>query len=233
MSGSGPTAGEVSEAALGLGRELTDVQARGLAVYLGLLEKWNRVTNLVGKRGWREILSDLVADSWHVADYLSGLDCAGAAPAGPIGPVVFDLGAGAGLPGVPLRLFWDAGTYYLIEPRRKRAAFLEAAIAAMGLARTFAVEARAEDVPGLRLAGGLRACLVVSRAFLPWREYVRLASGLVRPGGRIVVMASHGPPEGGEAPPGFTAGSSLAYGAAGYERYVWSLSCASAPREEF
>jgi len=230
MNGSGPTAAEAGEAALALGRELNALQAEGLAVYLGLLEKWNRATNLVGKRDWREILTALVADSWHVADYLAGLDFAGV---GPGGPVVFDLGAGAGLPGVPLRLFWDLGAYYLIEPRRKRAAFLEAAIAAMGLARTFAVEARAEDVPGLGLAGGRLADVVVSRAFLPWREYARVARGLVRPGGHIVVMASHGPPEAGEVAPDFVIGPKLAYGAAGGERYVWSLIPESMPSAEF
>jgi len=245
MIGAGPTAAEVSEAALGLGRGLSPAQAEGLAIYLGLLEKWNRSTNLVGKRGWRDILTDLVADSWHVADYLSGLDwgdesppgpdgpVGSVGPVGPVGPVVFDLGAGAGLPGVPLRLFWDRGEYYLIEPRRKRAVFLEAAIAAMGLTRTFAVETRAEDVPGLALAGGRPADVVVSRAFLPWREYVRLASGLVRPGGSIVVMASHGPPEAGEVAPDFALGPGMAYGAAGGERYVWSLVPVSAPRKEF
>jgi 16S rRNA (guanine527-N7)-methyltransferase len=222
-----PSADAVRVVASGLGRELAAVQARGLAVYLGLLERWNRATNLVGKRGWREILTDLVADSWRLSDYLSGLDL-GQGP-----PVAFDLGAGAGLPGVPLRLFWDAGDYYLIEPRRKRAVFLEAAIAAMGLARTFAVEARAEDLGGMGLAGGRRADVIVSRAFLPWREYVRLARGLARPGGHIVVMASHGPPPAAEVAPDLSLGPVLAYAASGGERYVWSLIPASAPSAEF
>jgi len=223
----GPSAEEVRLAALGLGRELGEAQAQGLAVYLGLLERWNRATNLVGRRGWPEILMDLVADSWHVADYLARL------PLGEASPVVFDLGAGAGLPGVPLRLFWDRGEYYLIEPRRKRAVFLEAAIAAMALARTHAIEARAEDLGGFGLTGGRRADVVVSRAFLPWREYVGLASGLVRPGGFVVVMASHGPPGPDETPPHCAPGPSLAYPAAGGQRYVWSLVPVSVPRKEF
>ena len=43
----------------------------------------------------------------------------------PESPETWDLGAGAGIPGIPLRLVWDSGTFTLVEVREKRVLFLE------------------------------------------------------------------------------------------------------------
>ena len=102
MQQGNPSSRDVAQAASRLGRELTGSQADGLAAYLGLLQTWNRKINLVGPARWPEMLEGLVADSWHLAELLAGLDL-------PPQPVTFDFGAGAGIPGVPLRLFWGAG----------------------------------------------------------------------------------------------------------------------------
>jgi 16S rRNA (guanine527-N7)-methyltransferase len=163
MSELDPTPGNVAAKALSLGRELTVEQAGGLAAYLGLLQAWNRKTNLVGPRVWNEMLSELVADSWHLADLLAGLEL-------PAEPATLDFGAGAGIPGIPLRLFWPVGRYVLIEPRAKRAAFLRQCAAMLRLPRTEVFEGRGEAVK-------LRADICLSRAFQPWREFLETARG--------------------------------------------------------
>jgi len=161
MADTHPQAQQVQALALELGRELTPGQASQLALYLGLLVAWNRRANLVGPRTWPEMLAQLVADSWHLADLVSEL-------ALPQDPLTLDFGAGAGLPGIPLRVFWTAGRYVMIEPRAKRAAFLRQSLAMMRLAGTEAFEGRYEALP-------LRADLCVSRAFQPWRTFLATA----------------------------------------------------------
>jgi 16S rRNA (guanine527-N7)-methyltransferase len=219
MASHDPTPASVAEAALALGRELSPEQASGLSTYLGLLQTWNRKTNLVGPRQWPLMLSELVADSWHLADLLSTL-------ALPEAPLTLDFGAGAGIPGIPLRLFWGAGRYVLIEPRAKRAAFLRQCAAMMRLAASEVFEGRAEVVSEA-VTGGAQVCL--SRAFQPWREFLKTASGF-RPdsgsgsgAGRyplVVVFASDAAPD-GDVPEGFALEKSVSYPSRGQTGYFW------------
>lgn len=226
MRESDPTPAAVAEAAAALGRNLDPGQARGLALYLAELAAWNRRMNLVGRAGWREVLADLVADSWLLADFLAGL----AWPAGEEGgegrPRSVDVGAGAGLPGIPLRLFWEAGEYVLLEPRQKRAAFLNRALSLLRPPRTRAVCARLEEAGNL-----FPADLFLSRAFRPWPEVLLLARPLLAPGGRCVVLAG-GPPPAGDDPrlAGWALEDRRAYSSPSGERWFWSLTPASTPR---
>ncbi len=171
-------AARVAAASARLGRVLTDDQAGMLAVYLGLLVKWNSRMNLVGPATWTEILETLIQDSWHLADLLQTIE--------PQPAETLDLGAGAGLPGIPLRVFWTAGDYWLVEPRQKRALFMEQAAAHMRLPRTRVLCARMEALPQTRRQAGL----IVSRAFMPWKKLLAEVRGYLAPGGRVLVMSN-------------------------------------------
>lgn len=207
-----PAPEAVQALALELGREMNERQSQGLATYLAELIKWNKRLNLTGADDWRRALSELVIDSWHLADFLPGLGL-------PVNPLTLDIGAGAGLPGIPLRLFWTDGDYVMVEPRQKRAAFLNVALALTGLPRTKVVRSRAEGLePELTSAD-----CVLGRAVMPWRDFLAMASGLLAPGGKCVVFANAPKPE-GETPLGFVQGPSLSYAVSGKERYFWSFS---------
>jgi len=207
-----PTPEAVGDLAARLGRELDESCSKGLAAYLAELVKWNKRLNLTGAGDWRRALSDLVADSWHLADFLSGLTL-------PDNPLSLDIGAGAGLPGVPLRLFWTNGDYVMVEPRQKRAAFLNVAVAVTGIQRTKVVRARAEGLaPELK-----NAQLVLGRAVMPWRDFLDLASGLLASGGWCVVFANAQEPQ-APLPNGFIPGPRYSYAAQGKTRYFWSFS---------
>jgi 16S rRNA (guanine527-N7)-methyltransferase len=169
---------QVAAAAARLGRTLSDEQARLLSVYLGLLVKWNARMNLVGPSTWLEILDTLIQDSWYLADLLHTVE--------PQPGQTLDLGAGAGLPGIPLRVFWQAGEYYLVEPRQKRALFMEQAAAHMKLPRTKVICARMEALPPARR----EADLIVSRAFMPWKKLLAEVRGYLAPQGRVLVMSN-------------------------------------------
>lgn len=204
---------DVLNEARNLGLQPTLEQAGSLAAYLGLLEKWNRSTNLVGPRDWREMFSTLVLDSFHLAGFLETLPL-------PEAPLCLDLGAGAGLPGIPLRVLWQRAAYHLVEVREKRAAFLRVCLGTLKLPGTFVFAGRAEDAT--RKLGA--ADLVLSRAFLPWAELLPLARPMLAPGGRLVVLANEPPPD---LPYGWRLTAQLAYAAAGKPRYFWGLEPAS------
>ena len=225
-----PAPGEVASEARRAGFDLAKPQAELLSRYLTLLLKWNRTYNLTALRDPDEVFRDLTADSLHLAEFLAGLQL-------PEAPLTLDLGAGAGLPGLPLRVLWGAGDYVLVELREKRAVFLRQAVAELqqagGLSgvRVFHGRAEATQVELKRL--GLRPCtdLIVSRAFMPWPKLLPLAAELLAPntgqgGGRLVVLANEPPPsakELAEIGAGFVVEASRSYPASGKERYFWSL----------
>ncbi len=184
--------------------------ASGLATYLALLMKWNAAMNLVGSATWVDALENLVADSLHLANFLPD---AGLPPE----PESWDLGAGAGLPGIPLRLLWRDGTYTLIEAREKRALFLRTALAQLSLPRTVAVQARAEVF--FRTAG--LADLIVSRAFMPWRNMLALVADRVKEGGKVLFLTLEASPD--ALPDGWRLWRTQEYVCRGRQRFFWCL----------
>lgn len=199
-------------------------QIEALTAYLTALTAWNRLVNLVGHDHWREIFEDLVLDSLHLAGFLGELY-----PEAEDFPSTLDPGAGAGLPGIPLRIFWQAGSYLMIEPREKRAAFLQYALSRLTLLRTEALRARLEDVPAEKLP----ADLIISRAFMPWRELLDMAGEYLAENGRVVIMASEAPPNALSAAAfdfsGFTLEQSRAYPAGEKERFFWAFTLRRLP----
>ena len=216
---SGPEAADVRREAARLGRELTPEQAGLLAGYLALLGRWSSKVNLVGPSDWREILATLVADSWHVADFLAGPAAVFLPPAGET-VLGLDFGAGAGLPGIPLRAFCNRGDYVLLEARQKRSIFLGEAVARLGLAGLSVAEGRVEaTVPPILAArpGGFVLCL--SRAFAPWPLFLGICRELVRRPMAVLTMTGS-PTPAAETPLHFAVAATGSYVVAGKTRYV-------------
>lgn len=149
-----------------------------LAQYISELLTWNKKTNLIGKQDWASAYQFLIKDSLYLARLLSRLDL-------PAQPLTLDLGAGAGLPGIPLRIVWPAGEYVLVEPRQKRALFLHHAVRLSSLLRTRVCMCRVEELREQP------ADLIISRAMCPWAELLDLASPLLSSQGRVVVFSNH------------------------------------------
>jgi 16S rRNA (guanine527-N7)-methyltransferase len=95
---------------LGLGESYIQ---RALEIFLYELERWNRQFGFVHASG-----KDLVVR--HVLDSLAGVPFFRILEL----PKVGDLGSGAGFPGIPLAIALPHLQITLIEPSRKRAAFL-------------------------------------------------------------------------------------------------------------
>jgi 16S rRNA (guanine527-N7)-methyltransferase len=218
MAQTHPAPAEILTAARSLGRPVLADQAASLADYLGQLVKWNKKMNLVGPSDWRTIFDTLVVDSLYLADFMDGLDLAGE-------PLCLDLGAGAGLPGIPLRVLWTRGDYWLVESRDKRATFMSSATGRLGLTGTNVFHGRAEDALDRLADHGQHATadLILSRAFMPWPALLDFVRPMLRPRGTVVILANTPPPNEAELPPGWSLGDVASYPAAGKTRYFWSL----------
>lgn len=149
-------------------KELPEIYT-DLRVYVDLLLRWNSKINLTAAKTWQQALYNLLADSFYLADFLKTL------PLTPE-PRLWDLGAGAGLPGIPLRILWPCGTYYLVEIREKRALFMRTVLASLKLPATFVQRGKAEEFMQSELEKGedhWPDC-IISRAFKPWPELLEL-----------------------------------------------------------
>ncbi len=111
------------------------------------------------------------------------LDCLRAATTlVPTDREAYDLGSGAGLPGVVVAIVRPGVRLLLVEARVRRVAFLELAVAELGLSNVRVLHARIEDVKG-------PADLCFARALAPLEGSWRTARRLLRPGGRLVYFA--------------------------------------------
>jgi len=103
---------------------------------------------------------------------------------------VVDIGAGSGVPGLPLRLVDPGISLTLVEAKRKRVSFLLAACRELSLLDVSVVEGRAEDLVGAEsdLAEGFDA--VVARAVGSEKRLFSLALRYLRPGGTVILAGS-------------------------------------------
>ena len=162
-----------------LHRPLTRLELDRFTKYLELLLKWQKSQRLVGSTepGW--IVENLLLDSLLFLPVLPF----------PL-RTLLDLGSGAGLPGIPLKIVLNEVQLVLVESRRKRVSFLASVIRELGLEHARVVGRRVEDALD-ELEGGFDA--VVMRCVGDPGDLLPVASRLVvRPGG--VVVAS-GPPK--------------------------------------
>jgi len=145
--------------------------AEKLAAYLELLERWNRTHNLVRFKDREELVVR------HVLESLAGAEALDEGPG-----LLVDVGSGAGLPGVPLLVAQAEWSGLLIEPRRKRWAFLSTVIRELDL-RAEAVECRYQHAP----VEPETARAIVSRAMGQHESLLEWAGPRLAPGGTVVL----------------------------------------------
>ena len=120
------------------------------------------------------------------------LDCLRAAPHVRTAGFVYDLGSGAGLPGIVVAIALPDVRVVLVDRRANRAALAELAVQELGLPNADVLARPVEE-----LAEPADACL--ARAFAPLGRSWASAERLLRPGGRLVYFGGQdtvgaGPP---------------------------------------
>jgi 16S rRNA (guanine527-N7)-methyltransferase len=163
---------------------LTDAERMGLALASDSADRLIRLTDVLGDRALR---LGLVAKGdagrlypRHVRDCLRA-----AALIEESDRRAYDLGSGAGLPGLVLAIAVPACSFVLVESRRRAAAFLEWAVAELEVRNASVAPSRVEDMEG-------QADLAAARAFAPLDRAWEAAVPLLRPGGRLVYFAGAG-----------------------------------------
>ncbi len=151
-----------------------------LATYLDLLIKWNEKINLTGYKKWDEIFYKLILDSFHLLILLNGISL-------PEDFVVIDFGAGGGIPGIPLRIFWDRGHYIMVESKQKKCVFLKEIIRILDLHSIKVENSRIEKLHNK----SLKADVVLARAFKDAISLLRLADPFLVEDGYVVYFSNH------------------------------------------
>jgi 16S rRNA (guanine527-N7)-methyltransferase len=151
-----------------------------LWAYAEELLRWNARVNLTAITKPDEVMEK------HLVDSLTVLAEIGEAS------TLLDLGAGAGLPGLPLAIACPNLKVQVADAVSKKVAFMKAAVVKLGLVgRVHAVHVHARGQP--EGEGLFRADVVVSRAFRDVEPWLALARYYVNPGGCILAMTGQAP----------------------------------------
>jgi 16S rRNA (guanine527-N7)-methyltransferase len=166
--------GLLSRTAGDLGVALTPSQQERLLAYLDELCLWNRRINLTGLRSRDRMVVELLADSLVPAPHL------------PQSSRLLDVGSGAGLPGIPLKIARPDLSVDLLEPSAKRHHFLKQAVRLLRMEGIRALRGRIEDPAPLLLPV---YDVVAARAVWGLREAVEACAPFVAGGGLLVGFA--------------------------------------------
>ncbi|MDP9340969.1 MAG: class I SAM-dependent methyltransferase [Actinomycetota bacterium] len=159
---------ELVAASRRLGLHLTHDQVEALLTYAALLRTKAVPLGLIGEKDEGGILSRHVIDSLRAATAVRPSD-----------RLAYDLGSGAGLPGIPVGLACPDLSVQLVESRLRRAGFMELAVDELGLPNAKVRLGRVEDLTD-------PADLCFARAFAPLPRAWEAAARLLAPGGRLV-----------------------------------------------
>ena len=167
-----------------LGIELDDAQIGRFQLYYTEILSWNRRASLTSVTGPDEVQTRHFIDSLSLVKGLRR----GTLHAG---TKLVDVGSGAGLPGVPLKIAFPETALVLLESNGRKAAFLEGLIRTLGLDDVTVVRSRAEEA-GRR--DDLREAfdLVVSRAVAPLAVLAELTLPFCKVGGVAIAQKGAG-----------------------------------------
>ena len=144
-----------------------------LESYARLLEKWQRIQNLVSRETLAEVWTRHFADSLQVLKLLTGND-----------RTILDLGSGGGFPALPLAIASKGmdRRFILVEPTGRKASFLRTVARELGL--NVKLEARRTQDIDSRETGPID--VITSRALASLPQLCALAAPFFGPQTRAV-----------------------------------------------
>ena len=141
---------------------LASHQIEQFHTYLGELLAWNQKINLTSITETREIAIKHFLDSLAVSRALAG-------------GTLLDIGSGAGFPGLPLKILDPDRKVLLLEPNRKKTAFLHHLIGTLQLSGISVVSTRLEEFSHQNIPGPRIFMNIVTRALaiIPWLKHIQ------------------------------------------------------------
>ena len=161
-----------------MGVTLEHSQVRMFQRYYHALLEWNTRMNLTAVTGWEQVQQRHFLDSLSLSAVIETYkleECR-----------FIDVGSGAGLPGIPVKIAFPGMTGTLLDATSKKVQFLSHIVDTLPLTGLEARHGRAEEIarlPDLRE----QFDLVVSRAVAPTPALVELTLPFCRPGGYVAV----------------------------------------------
>jgi 16S rRNA (guanine527-N7)-methyltransferase len=137
-----------------------------------LLLRWNEKINLTATSDVHELLRRHIGESLFGAQFL---------PEKP--GRLYDIGSGAGFPGIFLKLARPTWDLVLVESNLRKAAFLSEAVRELGLRDARVVAERSDNIPEARRI----ADVVVARALGRHADLLNWSGRALRSGGRVIL----------------------------------------------
>ena len=156
--------------------ELASDLIERLEAYVDEIHRFNAVHRIVGPMSPEAIASEHVVDSLGLIPFVQ--------------TPLLDVGSGAGLPGLVLKLALPQLSVTLVEPRQKPASFLALMRARFGLQDLVLVDRRAEEVRVDELAGREPALCATAKGFGTIQKLWRASRHLLRPDAILLVPSS-------------------------------------------
>ena len=166
----------IASAASELGLLLSTSQTQALAHYAALLQRWNAVHNLTAIETPSQVLTHHLLDSLAIVPELQRA-------AGGRSMRVLDVGAGGGLPGIPLAIALPYLQVTLVDKVQKKCAFLTQVKVELALTNVDCIHSRVET---LQTESPFE--LIIARAFASLATLVGLTRHLLAPNGRWCAM---------------------------------------------
>ena len=160
--------------------QLSADQIAQLLAYVQLICKWNRVHNLTAVRDPLEMVTLHLLDSLSVLAYVQA---SGAKS-------LLDVGAGAGLPSIPLAICLPGLQVSAIDAVQKKASFMRQVKGELGLTNFHVESGRVEALSPEHGAprSGLGFDLIISRAFSEISLFIKLTRHLLAASGQWMAM---------------------------------------------
>lgn len=165
----------LKQGAHGFGVTLSEKQVGLFALFLEGLWSWKRRVNITGISGKREMIVKLLLEPLAALPHLSSRG------------TLLDIGSGAGIPGVPIKIARPELEVHLMESKAKKVSFLRDMIRRLGLKGITAYRGRAEqgtDLPALLHFYDI----VTARALAHLGKTCSICSPYLGPGGLLVTF---------------------------------------------
>lgn len=169
----------LKEDALKFKIDLSDEQLSQFYNYYEMLIKWNETINLTAITDFDEVLKKHFLDSISIGRILGQNEIIS----------LFDVGTGAGFPGIPIKIAFPNIEITLLDSLNKRVNFLNQVIDSLGLEKITAVHGRAEDFAKKELYRE-KFDVCVSRAVANLSSLSELCLPFVKVGGKFISYKS-------------------------------------------
>lgn len=163
----------VAQGALTFGLSLSENEIRSFEIYAAELKKWNSKVNLTAITKDKEVAVKHFVDSLALAPYVKTDDH------------MLDIGSGAGLPTIPLKIISPDISMTSVDAVAKKIHFQRHMIRLLNLRHIEAIHARIES---LHATHQHAFNIITSRAFTRLDRFVELAAPLLADNGMMIAM---------------------------------------------